>query len=470
MDRRTAVSHLTSATAASLLLGARAAHAMDGASAHTDRSASERPYLDAALAAERWLAAAAIRDGDGTRWPVNPEKPETVQYDLYSGSAGVILFYLELHHATGDKRYLDVASSAARALITSLPEEKIAGEEGAGLYTGVAGTAYVLRAVYERAPSPAVERALAVARDQLRDAATIADGGVVWNGNDDIISGSAGIALTLLWLSRRDPMWLGLRPLVANAAQSMIAHGVREGNGTRWAPGRSFKKRYPNFAHGTAGVSYALATIAQSEAVAKDAKRRDAARRAALSGAAYLEQIATKSPDGAFKVFHSEPGGEQLFYMSWCHGPAGSARLYHQLARLTASASWNAYLPRLSTAIRDAGVPETHPDFSGFWNNVGQCCGNCGVAEYFIARHQATRDAADLAFAQRVMDDVIARAVRDGDTMRWPQAENRVSPKDVIAQTGYMQGAAGVGVALLHMDGAINGRKPLIALPDTPEW
>jgi hypothetical protein len=50
------------------------------------------------------------------------------------------------------------------------------------------------------------------------------------------------------------------------------------------------------------------------------------------------------------------------------------------------------------------------------------------------------------------------------------QAEHRVTPEDVKAQTGYMQGSAGVGVALLHLEGAQQGRAPLVVLPDTPVW
>jgi hypothetical protein len=45
-----------------------------------------------------------------------------------------------------------------------------------------------------------------------------------------------------------------------------------------------------------------------------------------------------------------------------------------------------------------------------------------------------------------------------------------VSPQDVVAQTGLMQGAAGVGLALLHLDGAMQGRAPVIRLPDCPDW
>ena len=45
----------------------------------------------------------------------------------------------------------------------------------------------------------------------------------------------------------------------------------------------------------------------------------------ALAGAHYLEAVAN-TEDGGFKVFHHEPGGETLYYMSWCHGPAGTSR------------------------------------------------------------------------------------------------------------------------------------------------
>ena len=127
-------------------------------------------------------------------------------------------------------------------------------------------------------------------------------------------------------------------------------------------------------------------------------------------------------------------------------------------------------LPRLAQGTIDSGVPEQHPDRSGYWNNVSQCCGNCGVAEFFIALHVVSGDARHLAFARRVMDNTVSRATADGDGLKWVQAEHRVRPELLVAQTGLMQGAAGVGLALLHLDGAIAGRRPLVALPDAPEW
>jgi hypothetical protein len=53
--------------------------------------------------------------------------------------------------------------------------------------------------------------------------------------------------------------------------------------------------------------------------------------------------------------------------------------------------------------------------------------------------------------------------------MKWIQAENRVQPEVLIAQTGFMQGAAGVGTFFLHCDAAATSHKtPAIVWPDTP--
>ena len=43
-----------------------------------------------------------------------------------------------------------------------------------------------------------------------------------------------------------------------------------------------------------------------------------------------------------------------------------------------------------------------------------------------------------------------------------------VEPDFLQAQTGWMQGAAGVGSFFLHLDGAEKGRAPLIQFPDSP--
>jgi hypothetical protein len=52
--------------------------------------------------------------------------------------------------------------------------------------------------------------------------------------------------------------------------------------------------------------------------------------------------------------------------------------------------------------------------------------------------------------------------------MRWAQAEDRLRPDAVVAQTGYMQGAAGIGALLLKLDACERGRRTRVVLPDSP--
>ena len=80
----------------------------------------------------------------------------------------------------------------------------------------------------------------------------------------------------------------------------------------------------------------------------------------------------------------------------------------------------------------------------------------------------AAPPAEELAFADRLTAAIAARAVCDENGARWPHAENRVSPEDVVAQTGFMQGAAGVGFWLLRHDALHRGLPGPEPLPDSP--
>jgi hypothetical protein len=113
-----------------------------------------------------------------------------------------------------------------------------------------------------------------------------------------------------------------------------------------------------------------------------------------------------------------------------------------------------------------SGIPEKQT--LGFWNNVSQCCGSAGVAAFALSMYEVTHKPEYLEFSRRVTRDLRSRATRDDRGTRWVQAENRVQPDLLIAQTGWMQGAAGMGAWLLQFDAFERGRKPLITLPDSP--
>jgi lantibiotic modifying enzyme len=282
-------------------------------------------------------------------------------------------------------------------------------------------------------------------------------GGIAWNDVTDIIAGSSGIALALLSLGS---MWRDESLLAAarDGVRHLATRGVATTGGLRWAMTDQFPRRMPNFSHGTAGVAYTLATIG---AAVQERTLVDAAR----AGARYLDAIATPVGTDGRRIFHSEPGNEQLFYLSWCHGPVGTARLYHRLHTIDRASAHRDTADRLARGVIASGVPDRS---AGFWQNVSQCCGNGGVVEHFIDRARAYADPSALAYAERVMDDALTRATGGADHLSFPQAENRTQPENIQAQTGFMQGAAGMIVALLHLDGARERRAPSIILPDSP--
>jgi hypothetical protein len=121
---------------------------------------------------------------------------------------------------------------------------------------------------------------------------------------------------------------------------------------------------------------------------------------------------------------------------------------------------------RSARSLLTSGIPEKQTP--GFWNNVSACCGSAGVAEFGLDVHRITGDRQYLAFSRRVTDDLLRRATRDEKGLRWVQAEHRVQPNLLIAHTGHMQGAAGIGMWLLHLDGFESGQKNRIIWPDCP--
>ena len=139
-------------------------------------SARARPNLDTALRAERWIRSSRQPTAEGVRWPADPLKPDSVMPDLYNGMAGVVVFYLELFAATGDRAHLREAMSGADYLISRLPGASVAPADtsrtrrqppAAGLSSGLAGTAFVLErtaALTWPAERTRVERALAALR------------------------------------------------------------------------------------------------------------------------------------------------------------------------------------------------------------------------------------------------------------------------------------------------------------------
>jgi len=123
-------------------------------------------------------------------------------------------------------------------------------------------------------------------------------------------------------------------------------------------------------------------------------------------------------------------------------------------------------LERGGRALLASGIPGRRTP--GFWNNIGQCCGSAGVAEYALHLQRLTGDDRYRTLADELTRDLLGRGTRDQAGLRFVQAEHRIQPELLIAQTGWMQGAAGVGSWLLRLDAESTGRPVSVQLPDCP--
>ncbi|MBI3406065.1 MAG: hypothetical protein HY046_11485 [Acidobacteria bacterium] len=418
--------------------------------------AAELTPREAALEAAKWIRGATIRTEIGAMWPADPRDSESVNHSLYAGTPGIVLFFLEAYRATGDKSYLADARAGANTLLRVLRNET---EKGSGFYEGIAGLGFALAETYKVTGDQDYQLGVLEVIQTLYDRAKNKGDGLPWGDSTDIISGTSGTGLILLDLYRGwrfiDPR---IQDLAVKAGNRLLKCATAENGGLRWAMDDKFPRLMPNFSHGTAGVAYFLATLYQETKQKKFLA-------AALAGAKYLQSIA-ETEGNVCLIYHDTPDNKKLYYLGWCHGPVGTARLFYRLYQITKGKQWLDWTEKSARGVLSSGIPEKQTP--GFWNNVSQCCGSAGVAEFALEMYRVTHKREYLDFARRVTANLMSRATRDERGMRWVQAEHRVQPDLLVAQTGYMQGAAGIGMWLLHLDEFERGQKPAIRFPDSP--
>ncbi|MDH4198646.1 MAG: hypothetical protein OEW05_14620, partial [Candidatus Aminicenantes bacterium] len=336
----------------------------------------ERPFLAAAEKAARWIIASGRKTVDGLTWPIAPlVSPPEVNSTLYSGTPGVVLFLGELSRVTGNKEYLGLARGGADYLAARVPEET-----APGLYEGLSGLGFVLNEAFKATRETKYKEAFHAVLAKLREGAKKQGSGVEWNSTTDIISGSAGTGLFLLYAAQ-ETKDAGLLELAAQAGLRLAELGKPEAGGLKWAMDPEFPRFMPNFSHGTAGVAYFLASL-------YDETQRKEFLDASLAGARYLLAIA-KTESDACLVFHHEPDGKDLYYLGWCHGPVGTARLFYRLWEATGDKNWLDWVRKSARGIMTSGIPEK--ETPGFCNNAGICCGLAGVGEFFLDLYGVTK-------------------------------------------------------------------------------
>lgn len=408
--------------------------------------------LGAALEAANWLESVAVRAVDGSvRWPTVPAEGTGGSDEIYSGTAGVVLFLLELHRIEGEAARLELATAGGRSLVAAV--EALHAESDPGLYTGAAGIGFALRVLAERTGEEEFRAASQKVLEHLRQTAIRGEhnghASVRWNPANDVIGGSAGIGLYLLaeHQASPDPKLLELAVAAGDGLLAVAEPAGEDGAGLKWQMEAGFAREMPNYSHGTAGVCDFLMQLhlvcrkAGGEA-AGDGRFLKAARR----GADYLAALSQRSAHGLLP--HHFPDGEELYYLGWCHGPAGAVQLFERLV----DAGETEYRPVAQRLVAGLAAFRLPARSGGFWNNVSLCCGNAGLIAFLDQREEAGAK----SLAQALYDDLVSRATTVGlpggrAGRFWTQSEHRVRPELLQAQTGLMQGAAGIGLALLHV-------------------
>ncbi len=410
--------------------------------------------------------------GDEPRWRRTDEADSGADYTLYRGSCGVILLLLELNASGQDAKALAEAEAAGEAVMAYLERKDWLSVSPS---TGWPGYAFTLSELARASGREDFRHAAARCLERLMAQAKPLGRGLGWiepmpfsditgfTGDREIYDqsvGAAGAALVLLYAHEA-----GLHPKALDWAKAVCERLLEvaepDADGLRWRlmSDMPFPFTAPNFAHGGAGVGYLMAQMFRATGetpylhAAKEAARYTMSR--------------SHSVGGGRLVCHSEESPRPMFYLGACHGPAGTGRLLLELHDLTGEARWLEDARALVQGLLDMGAPEIRS--KGYWNNFGQCCGDAGVGEFALLMAARTGDDAYLDLARRCATVVLDHSdLQDGQRL-WRHAEHRERGDFLQAQTGYMQGAAGIASFLLHLATTEAGNPVKIAMPDWPK-
>lgn len=445
-------------------------------------------FVEYAQQTASWIKTTGQISKFGKTWNQSPDSkedftdyPMLTPKSLYGGSAGVGLFYLRLYQATKNEEYLEEAKSAAKEIIETdegvsfyerTLNSKASGSKlvhvknmpgwAAGYYNGPTGGGYFIIKLYELTQNDEYKNYAVKVADDLLSAAKKSDEGIYWSEQNDLC-GDAGFVTYLadIYKLTGDKKYLEAAVSFGNF---LLSKGKSAPNGGKYwnvvdltiidFPKDVF---WVNNAHGTSGVGWIFAILYK---ISKDEKFLEAAKEAAK----YIEGIAVGDENAVLVPYLDslERGpSTEFYYLSTCHGPAGTSLLFHLLYKITGEKEFLDWVLRLSRGIIKAGAPEI---FSrGYWQSQALCCGTPGLLEHFVSVYKLTKNPEFLEYAKRAAKTVVGQSFvpdADGDIYhqkkirRWSGAWWRTIPTDVHSYTGLYIGSAGNAWSLLSLAAA----------------
>ena len=439
-------------------------HMSDPVKISVYRKNTASDYLETAIDVARWIKKYEVIKGAYKCWEISSGAGSKEGDDLaqkmtdrsiYSGAAGVGLFFIQLYEATENEKYLDEAIQAGEYLLNTFNENNIK----PGIHGGLTGEGFFTEALFKKTGDVRYHEYAINAGDIVYKHAVRENGYIHWEGLVDYM-GDGSVIAYWLYLARIT----GKQKYVDYAKEFLdyiITFKTDNGDGTTYwkffdihdyFPELPAGGILPNFAHGTAGIVYLLTLYYEAT---KDEKYLELAK----SGFRFLENIAINNDDASIVPYLYLPEGDKdfdVFYLSMCHGPVGDAIVAKELYKATKDERYLQFYKRLSNALDRAGV--TYKRSPGYWNDC-ICCGSAGVLLHFVDGIGLIKDESYKTRAIGVADKLLGDAFKNDEGTRWYNAWTRVLPWNVDAHIGLYLGSAGAASALISLYGALEGKR-----------
>lgn len=436
------------------------------------KAANAKEYLESALGIHEYLEKFKIETEDGIVWQdvtnVFSADKKVTDLSQYGGTSGPLYFYLGLYEVTKDEKYKELIFKAADYLSKNWNNQKAVIKENISLegleysvYSGTSSIGEVLSKVYELlGREKDLETVKAITYDIIKNAKETEEG-LAWSyDKSPLLGGGVVLYLYKIYELLKDETIL---EAANKGADAIVAEAIKdERGGYAW---RSYahpnQTRVPNFECGTAGVGYILAVAYE---ISKNEKYLEAAKEAAK----HILAIAVKQGDGFLVPWHDNPNEDVIFYLSTCHGPAGTSRLFYQLYKVTNDEGYLAHIDSLYKGQRHVNAPEKQS--VGYWNNVGICCGAAGITQFAINYNILTNSEDSKDLAELTGSILLGQQEKqeDGKSIAWPIAYERVKPQNISRAISYAAGVAGIGVALIQLYLFFEDKYQWIRLFDDP--
>jgi type 2 lantibiotic biosynthesis protein LanM len=339
-------------------------------------------------------------------WSLSPLGP-----DLYDGLPGVIFFLAYLGSVTGDRRYPALAESALTTLRRQI--ERTRDSVAIGGFDGWGGIVYALAHLGALWGDPSMFSEAEGLLDRLPEL-------IESDKTLDVIGGAAGCALALRSLHRCRPSARILA--IARACGERLVHSAQPAErGIGWICGNIATSPLAGFAHGNAGIAYALLELAAMTGEPRFAK-------AALGALDYERSIFSADHGNWPDLRNNATAG---FATAWCHGAPGIG-----LSRLCWLRHGND--PLLQGEINVA-LASTFAQ--GFGGNHTLCHGGLGNADILLHAAATLRQPDWHANAKHAMAEVFESVRENGWICGNPLG---------VESPGLMTGLAGIGYAFLR--------------------